>query len=50
MQKNIDESFKQYYHVEKRPQKMNKNAKGHGDFFIFKKVLWDLIESEEKER
>ena len=29
---------------------MNKNAKGHGDFFIFKKVLWDLIESEEKER
>ena len=26
---------------------MNKNAKGHGDFFIFKKVLWDLIESEE---
>ena len=29
---------------------MNKNAKCHGDFFIFKKVLWDLIESEEKER
>ena len=26
MQKNIDESFKQYYHIEKRPQKMNKNA------------------------
>ena len=47
---NIDESFIQYYHIEKRPQKMNKNAKGHGDFFIFKKVLWDLIESEEKER
>ena len=30
--------------------KMNKNAKCHDDFFIFKKVLWDLIESEEKER
>ena len=29
---------------------MNKNGKGHGGFFIFKKVLWDLIESEEKER
>ena len=29
---------------------MNKNAKGHDDFFIFKKFLWDLIESEEKER
>lgn len=26
------------------------NAEGHGNFFIFKKVLWDLIESEEKER
>ena len=29
---------------------MNKNAKGHVDFFILKKVLWDLIESEERER
>lgn len=49
MQKTLT-NLSNSYHIEKRPQKMNKNAEGHGDFFIFKKVLWDLIESEEKER
>ena len=50
MQKTLTNLSNSIIIQRKDRKKMNKNAKGHGDFFIFKKVLWDLIESEEKER